>query len=175
MPFFQMEKRRRQMETPLFQMEKFLRQMEMRLLQMEKSFFQMEKRLRQMEKQLQQMEKWHFQTEKPLRHREKGHCGGRTGGAHAPSRVVASALAGNIGRAKRVRRGRRTRQPRAAVLPCDETVFGARPKTVAGMGALPGQVPVGGRAPAPAKGSLGWTNGATALKIPKGFHQSARR
>jgi hypothetical protein len=37
-----------------------------------------------------------------------------------------------------------------------------------------------GRAPQPspsraANGSLGWTNGATALKIPKGFHHSARR
>jgi len=37
---------------------------------------------------------------------------------------------------------------------------GATPKTATGTGALPGNVPVGGRAPAPANGSLGWTNGA---------------
>jgi hypothetical protein len=37
---------------------------------------------------------------------------------------------------------------------------GATPKTATGTGALPGKVPVGGRAPAPANGSLGWTNGA---------------
>ncbi len=33
-------------------------------------------------------------------------------------------------------------------------------KTATGTGALPGKVPVGGRAPAPANGGLGWTNGA---------------
>jgi hypothetical protein len=36
---------------------------------------------------------------------------------------------------------------------------GATPKTATGTGALPGNVPVGGRAQAPANGSLGWTNG----------------
>jgi len=41
-----------------------------------------------------------------------------------------------------------------------KTVFGATPETATGTGALPGKVPVGGRAPAPANGSLGWTNGA---------------
>ena len=40
------------------------------------------------------------------------------------------------------------------------TAAGATPKTATGTGALPSQVPVGGRAPAPANGSLGWTNGA---------------
>jgi hypothetical protein len=35
---------------------------------------------------------------------------------------------------------------------------GATPKTATGTGALPSQVPVGGRAPAPANGSLRWTN-----------------
>jgi hypothetical protein len=52
---------------------------------------------------------------------------GRPGGAHAPSRVVSSALAGNIGGRKGVRRGRRTRQPGAAVLPMGGTIqFGKR-------------------------------------------------
>jgi len=37
---------------------------------------------------------------------------------------------------------------------------GATPETATGTGALPSNVPVGGRAPAPANGSLGWTNGA---------------
>jgi len=41
-----------------------------------------------------------------------------------------------------------------------KTVFGATAKTATGTGALPSNVPIGGRAPAPAKGSLGWTNGA---------------
>ena len=48
---------------------------------------------------------------------------------------------------------------------------GATPKTATGTGALPGNVPVGGRAQAPANGSLGWTNRAKcmALKNPKGI------
>ena len=37
---------------------------------------------------------------------------------------------------------------------------GATPETATGTGALPSNVPVGGRAPAPANGSLGWTNRA---------------
>jgi hypothetical protein len=37
---------------------------------------------------------------------------------------------------------------------------GATPETATGTGALPSNVPVGGRAQAPANGSLGWTNGA---------------
>jgi hypothetical protein len=41
-----------------------------------------------------------------------------------------------------------------------EPVFGATPKTATGTGALPSNGPIGGRAPAPANGSLGWTNGA---------------
>src|ERR1035437_10988116 len=41
-----------------------------------------------------------------------------------------------------------------------ETVFGATPKMATGTVALPSKDPIGGRAPAPAKGSLGWTNGA---------------
>jgi hypothetical protein len=36
---------------------------------------------------------------------------------------------------------------------------GATAKTATGTGALPGKVPIGGRAQAPANGSLGWTNG----------------
>jgi len=35
---------------------------------------------------------------------------------------------------------------------------GATPETATGTGALPGNVPIGGRAQAPANGSLGWTN-----------------
>jgi len=48
---------------------------------------------------------------------------------------------------------------------------GATPKTATGTGALPGKVPIGGRAQAPANGSLGWTNGAigVAWKNPKGI------
>ena len=46
-----------------------------------------------------------------------------------------------------------------------EKVFGATPKTATGTGALPGNVPVGGRAQAPANGSLGWTNGAKGVSI----------
>jgi len=58
-----------------------------------------------------------------------------------------------------------------------ETVFGATAETATGTGALPSKVPVGGRAQAPANGSLEWTNGAkdVARNIPKGFHHSARR
>jgi hypothetical protein len=41
-----------------------------------------------------------------------------------------------------------------------ETVLGATPETATGTGALPGKVPSGGRAPAPANGSLRWTNRA---------------
>jgi len=37
---------------------------------------------------------------------------------------------------------------------------GATPKTATGTGALPSNVPVGGRVQTPANGSLGWTNGA---------------
>jgi len=37
---------------------------------------------------------------------------------------------------------------------------GATPEMATGTGALPGKVPIGGRVPAPANGSLGWTNGA---------------
>jgi hypothetical protein len=37
---------------------------------------------------------------------------------------------------------------------------GATAKTATGTGALLGNVPVGGRAPAPANGGLRWTNGA---------------
>jgi hypothetical protein len=37
---------------------------------------------------------------------------------------------------------------------------GATPEKATGTGAPPGNAPVGGRAPAPANGSLGWTNGA---------------
>jgi hypothetical protein len=68
---------------------------------------------------------------------------GRPGGAHAPSRVVASAPAGNIGGRKWVRRGRRTRQSGAAVLPMGGTiqfgkrVFGATPKTATGTSRSP--------------------------------------
>jgi len=39
-----------------------------------------------------------------------------------------------------------------------ETVCGATPETATGTGAHPGKVPVGGRAQAPANGSLRWTN-----------------
>jgi len=39
-----------------------------------------------------------------------------------------------------------------------ETVCGATPETATGTGALPSKVPVGGRAQAPANGSLRWTN-----------------
>jgi len=48
---------------------------------------------------------------------------------------------------------------------------GATAKTATGTGALPSNVPIGGRAPAPAKGSLGWTDGANgvAWKNPKGI------
>jgi len=63
--------------------------------------------------------------------------GGRTGGAHAPSRVVASALAGNIGRAERGSTG--ASNPTAG--------GGCAPHSKTGTGALPGNVPVGGRAP----------------------------
>jgi hypothetical protein len=40
----------------------------------------------------------------------------------------------------------------------ESTVAGATPKTATGTGALPSNVPVDGRAQAPANGSLGWTN-----------------
>jgi hypothetical protein len=52
---------------------------------------------------------------------------------------------------------------------------GATPKTATGTGALPSNVPVGGRAPAPANGSLGWTNGAkgVARENPKGISSSS--
>jgi hypothetical protein len=52
-----------------------------------------------------------------------------------------------------------------------KTVLGATAKTATGTGALPSNVPIGGRAPAPAKGSLGWTDGANgvAWKNPKGI------
>jgi hypothetical protein len=39
------------------------------------------------------------------------------------------------------------------------TAAGATPRMATGTGALPGKVPIGGRAQAPANGSLGWTNG----------------
>jgi hypothetical protein len=44
--------------------------------------------------------------------------------------------------------------------PAMQRFLGATPETATGTGTLPGKVPVGGRAPAPANGSLGWTNGA---------------
>jgi len=52
--------------------------------------------------------------------------------------------------------------------PCG-TKAGATPETTNGTGALPGKVPVGGRAQAPANGSLGWTNGAMAVEIVCAF------
>ena len=44
----------------------------------------------------------------------------------------------------------------------------ATAKMATGTGALPGNVPVGGRAQAPANGSLGWTNGAKGVKSRRG-------
>ena len=83
-------------------------------------------------------------------HANKISLGWRNGGAHAPSRVVASAPAGNIGRAERDSTG--------ASNPTAEG--GCAPHSKTGTGARPGNVPIGGRAQAPANGSLGWTNGA---------------
>ena len=73
---------------------------------------------------------------------------------------------------QRTHSGLRRRRARS-----DAPYHAAPPKTATGTGALPSQVPVGGRAQAPANGSLGWTNGAkdVARNIPKGFHHSARR
>lgn len=42
---------------------------------------------------------------------------------------------------------------------------GATAKTATETGALPGRVPIGGRAQAPANGSLGWTNGSNGVCI----------
>ena len=67
------------------------------------------------------------------KHRPMAVWGGRTGGAHAPSRVVASALAGNIGRAERG--STRASNPTAE--------GGCAPHSKTGTGALPGQVPAG--------------------------------
>ena len=83
------------------------------------------------------------------KHRPMAVWGGRTGGAHAPSRVVASALAGNIGRAERG--STRASNPTAGggcAPHCWnhsvwETVFGATPETATGTGALPSNVPAG--------------------------------
>ena len=70
-------------------------------------------------------------------HANKISLGWRNGGAHAPSRVVSSALAGNIGRAERDSTG--ASNPTAG--------GGCAPHSKTGTGALPGNVPVGGRAP----------------------------
>jgi hypothetical protein len=43
-------------------------------------------------------------------------------------------------------------------------VFGATPKTATGTVAFPSKDPMGGHAPAQAKGSLGWTNGAIGVE-----------
>ena len=72
---------------------------------------------------------------------------GRPGGAHAPSRVVSSALAGNIGRAEMG--STRASNPTAGggCAPHGwnhsvwETVFGATPKTATGTVALPSKDP----------------------------------
>jgi len=49
---------------------------------------------------------------------------------------------------------------------------GATPETATGTGALPSNVPANGRAPAPAKGSLTWTNGAKGVSI---WHDEGRK
>jgi hypothetical protein len=48
---------------------------------------------------------------------------------------------------------------------------GTTPETATGTGARPGNVPIGGRAQAPANGSLRWTNRAMGVtrKNPKGI------
>jgi len=48
-----------------------------------------------------------------------------------------------------------------------ETVCGATPETATGTGAHPGKVPVGGRAQAPANGSLRWTNAGKGRGVEK--------
>ena len=71
---------------------------------------------------------------------------------------------------QRTHSGSRRRRARS-----DAPYHGATPKTATGTGALPSKVPVGGRAPAPANGSLGWTNGRLNFYRAKGAKAAKSR